>query len=510
MGHRVLSFKLPTDFSAEELERRIARELRTKDFSHQIENQSLDARKKDNIHWLVQVSVSSKAIKGPPPEPAPELEIPRASRGGRALVVGSGPAGFFAALALRRAGLEVTLVERGAEVARRAEGIRGFEAGGPFDPLGNYAFGEGGAGTFSDGKLTSRTKGLSLEKRFILSSYVRAGAPAEILHLAHPHLGSDNLRRIVKNLRGELLGLGGNVLFQTTVTGLRAADGKVTSAVTSAGDIEADHFLFAPGHSAHDTYRMLMQAGVRFRVKPFAIGCRVEHPQTLVNLAQWGRGSLPGVKAAEYRLTSDGGGALPVYSFCMCPGGMVVPAAPRADANIVNGMSRYRRDGEFANAACVAAVELNSLLGRELSPEEALAWLEGLEHSFFDYAQGYRAPACGVRDFIERREPSAAARTSYPFGLLPAPLWELLPDTVGQALAAGMKDFSGKLKGFETGMVMGLESKTSSPIQVVRGLDGRCEGFENLYLAGEGAGFSGGIVSSAADGLKAALRVISA
>ena len=295
----------------------------------------------------------------------------------------------------------------------------------------------GGAGTFSDGKLTSRSKGLSLEKRFILSSYVRAGAPAEILHLAHPHLGSDNLRRIVKNLREELLGLGGRMLFQTTVTGLRAAGGKVASAATSAGDIDADHFVFAPGHSAYDTYRMLMSAGVRFRPKPFAIGCRVEHPQALVNLAQWGRESLPGVKAAEYRLTSEGGGVLPVYSFCMCPGGIVVPATPRADANIVNGMSRYRRDGEFANAACVAAVELNALLGREVAPEEALAWLESLERSFFDFAQGYRAPACGVRDFIERREPSAAARTSYPFGLMPAPLWELLPTPLAERWPKG-------------------------------------------------------------------------
>jgi hypothetical protein len=255
---------------------------------------------------------------------------------------------------------------------------------------------------------------------------------------------------------------------------------------------------------------MLMGRGVAFRPKNFAIGCRVEHPQAIINLAQWGRETLPGVKAAEYRLTSRGDGRLPVYTFCMCPGGMVVPATAYADCNIVNGMSLYRRDGGFANAACVAGVSLNQLLGREVSALESLDWLAGLERSFYDYGGDYRAPCCSIADFIQGKAmPGAAARfqSSYPLGLNPAPLWELLPAAVSGTIREGLKEFCRKVKGFETGLIMGLESKTSAPIQVLREDDGRCCGFENLYLVGEGSGYAGGIISSGTSGIKAALRI---
>ncbi|HPC93594.1 MAG TPA: FAD-dependent monooxygenase [Sedimentisphaerales bacterium] len=507
MGYRAISLKLPTDYSDEMLRERIGKALSLSEFSYTIEQQSLDACRKSDIHWLVRVGVTSQQVEGGAPETPAPLSIPRVAPGRKAVVVGSGPAGFFAALVLQKAGVHVTVIERGSDVDTRAEGIRTFEKTGAFNPSCSYAFGEGGAGTFSDGKLTSRSKHIGSERQFILASYIRAGAPEEIAYMAHPHLGSDNLRRIVKRLREEFMALGGRMLFDTMLEDLTIERGRVVEAVTSSGGIEADCFLIAPGHSAYETYRMLIGKGVPFRTKNFAIGSRVEHPQELINLAQWGRTSLPGVKAAEYRLTFNAQGHLPVYTFCMCPGGAVIPATAYADTNIVNGMSYYRRAGRFANAACVAAVNLESLLDRAISPTEALDWLGSLEHSFYEYSSSFAAPACRITDFVTRRGPSDVLESSYPLGLKPAPLWEMLPSQISNAIAEGLKDFARKIKGFETGAILGLESKTSSPIQAVRDKTGLCAGFENLYLVGEGSGYAGGIISSAADGIKAALHV---
>ncbi|MDH4028812.1 MAG: FAD-dependent oxidoreductase, partial [Nitrospirota bacterium] len=306
----------------------------------------------------------------------------------------------------------------------------------------------------------------------------------------------------------EFLRIGGTLLFETMLEDLEIKNGKVREAITSSGRIGADHFIIAPGHSAHETYRMLMQNGVKFRTKNFAIGCRVEHPQELINIAQWGRESLPGVKAAEYRLTSKGDGNFPVYTFCMCPGGVVVPAAAYENTNIVNGMSRYKRNGRFANAACVAGINPDKLLGREAGPLGAIDWLAGLEEGFYRYSNGYKAPFCSIQDFINKKVPAKTVESSYAPGLKPAALWDLLPSQVSRAVREGLKDFSRKIKGFDTGVIMGLESKTSSPIQVLRRTDGCCSGFENLYIAGEGSGHSGGIISSGADGIRAAMHII--
>ncbi len=508
MGFREITIQLPTDYTDGVLKAAIGKQLGIREFSWQIEGKSLDARKKSNIHWLIRAGVLSDELKGGEPFIYPSLEIPFKSGRSTALVVGSGPAGFFTALVLQTAGFKTTLIERGSRVDRRSAGIKEFERSGTFDPINNYAFGEGGAGTFSDGKLTSRTKNVAREKQFVLSSYIKAGAPAEIEYLAHPHLGTDFLRHIVANLRKEFESLGGEMRFETLLTDIVTNNGKVSAAITSSGEIPAEVLVIAPGHSAHETYRMLIQNNVRFRTKNFAIGCRVEHSQELINRAQWGKASLPGVKAAEYRLTSKGGGYLPVYTFCMCPGGVVVPATAYETANIVNGMSRYKRSGRFANAACVAGFNLESLLKKDVEPLEALDWLSDLEHRFYQYAKGYRAPFTTISGFIGRKTPSGTVDSSYPLGLTPAPLWELLPPEISRSMAQGLKVFSNKLKGFEAGIILGLESKTSSPIQALREPDRCCQGFSNLYLVGEGSGWSGGIISSAVDGIRTALAII--
>ena len=234
----------------------------------------------------------------------------------------------------------------------------------------------------------------------------------------------------------------------------------------------------------------------------------MEHQQEIINKAQWGKTHLPGVKAAEYRLTSNGDGNHRVYSFCMCPGGIVVPAAAYKDTNIVNGMSYYKRNGNYANAACVAGIHPDELAGKQVSPLEALDFVESLERKFYDYSEGYKAPYCSIQDFINQKEPAGNTNSSYPLGLNPAPLWELLPAKISLAMREGLKDFNRKMKGFETGNLLGLESKTSSPIQVIREENKLCAGFKNLYMVGEGSGYAGGIVSSAADGIKAAMNYI--
>ncbi|MCG8697301.1 MAG: FAD-dependent oxidoreductase [Bacteroidales bacterium] len=508
MGVKTIAIKLPTNYHNELIENKIRKELRISDFTYHIVNKSLDARNKRNIHWQTRIEVYSKQLKTGEPVQIDKLEIPYKKTNKHILVTGSGPAGFFAAFVLLKAGYKVTLIERGSDVDKRDKAIKKFENTSQFDPQNNYSFGEGGAGTFSDGKLTSRSKHISKEKQFILQSYIDAGAPGEIAYMTHPHLGTDNLKLIVKNLRQSFENLGGKYLFETQLNDINVKSGKIISAETSNGTIEADAFFIATGHSAFETYRMLMKNNITFRTKNFAIGCRMEHFQETINLAQWGCKSLPGVKAAEYRLTSKIGDKQGVYSFCMCPGGVVVPATAYPECNIVNGMSYYQRDGKFANAACVAGIHPNELWNKEVSPLEALDLLQSLEESFYSFSNGYVAPICSINDFIKGNLQKKSFETSYPLGTNAAELWKMLPSVISNNLKKGLQDFTRKLKGFENGHLIGLESKTSSPIQVIRDKSGLCEGFENLYIIGEGSGYAGGIISSAADGVRAAMSLV--
>ncbi len=510
MGYREIPIHLPTSYTEGELRSEIKKQLKISRFTYRIDSKSLDARKKTNIHWEMMVAVSSDELREGVESNIPGIEIPRCGKGRKVVIAGSGPAGFFSALILQRAGFETTIIERGQDVESRARAISGFESGGSFSPTANYAFGEGGAGTFSDGKLTSRSKRISAERNFITGTYIGAGAPGEIAFMNHPHLGSDNLRRIVKNLRKQYEAEGGRMVFETQLEDLGIEKGRVVAAMTSRGELTADIFILGIGHSAFETFRMLMRHSVRFRPKNFAIGSRMEHPRRIINLAQWGKEELPGVKAAEYRLTANPGGKLPVYTFCMCPGGIVVPATAYAGNNIVNGMSYYNRDLPFSNAACVAAVNPVEMFGENAGAGHVLDWLEELETAFFNYTKDYRAPFCAVRDFIAGTIPQGIPSTSYPMGLLPAPLREMLPGRIGDSMREGLKEFVQKMKGFDTGIIMGLESKTSAPLQVIREEEGRCTGFENLYMVGEGSGYAGGIISSGADGVKTALRICAA
>ncbi|MEA3450921.1 MAG: FAD-dependent oxidoreductase, partial [Bacteroidota bacterium] len=271
--------------------------------------------------------------------------------------------------------------------------------------------------------------------------------------------------------------------------------------------IEADYLVLAIGHSAYDTYRMLIKRNVQFRTKNFAIGHRIEHEQKLINKAQWGREKLAGVKAAEYFLTNKTNSGHSVYSFCMCPGGTVVPAAAFGNKSVVNGMSQYKRDGKYANSGLVVGVSPDALVGQTCKPVEILDWMDNLEEKFYAFSNSYELPAMKISSYMHFNKNEEKLNGSYSLGMRNAELYKMVPKIISKSISESLKMFSRKINGFDKGIIMGLENKTSSPLQVIREKNGKCEGFENLYFVGEGSGYAGGIISSAADGVKCAIGI---
>ncbi|HNW82672.1 MAG TPA: FAD-dependent oxidoreductase [bacterium] len=511
MGYSEFEFKLPTDYSPAEIKRTISNICNSNDFSFSILKKSLDARNKSDIHWLMRASVQSAALSGDMPE-IRHLELPPDDFGKKRkiIITGCGPAGIFSALILQRCGFEVTIIEKGSNVNSRSADIAEFEKSGILKKNSGYCFGEGGAGTFSDGKLTSRTKTISLEKNFIFEELIKAGAPDEIAYMAHPHLGSDNLKKIIPAIISGFISEGGTIYFDTEVKDLHKKGEHITGLELSGGKngkIEGDKFIFATGHSSFDLYRMLLKNGVLFTNKPFAIGFRVEHIQEEINLSQWGKKSLSGVKAAEYRLTANIE-AGSVFSFCMCPGGRVVQSAPSEKVSVVNGMSDYSRNGKFANSAVVTPFKIEELTKRTTSPLEALDALEDMEKRFFSHTGSFNIPSIMIKDLINGSVSTKLTESSYAFKTVIADFKELFPDTVLARLISGLTIFNRKLRGFDNGIAMGLESKTSAPLKAERTENFTTPPYSNLYICGEGSGNAGGIISSAADGVKTAMAVI--
>lgn len=476
---------------------------------------SLDAREK--IVRKVYSVDAWRADEEVPPETPPALRrgamrplVP----GEAPVIVGTGPAGLWAALRLVEAGQPAILLERGGALDKRHAAVRGLRRDGRLDPESNLCFGAGGAGTYSDGKLYTRRRDPEIDR--IHEDLAALGAPPEILVEAHPHIGTNRLIKMLVRLEEFLRDSGCEVRYDQKVTGLvRAASGRVAGVRLASGEeLAASSVVLATGHSARDVYHWLHADGVQLQPKPFAIGARCEHPQALIDRLQLGtQAGHPQLEPAEYFLTAQIG-PRGVYSFCMCPGGFVIPTTTEPGHLNVNGMSNHRRGSDFANAALVVTVEpADFWIERpgdlsHLGPLAGLAFQRALEaKAFAAGGGGYAAPAQRLTDFLAGRIGDLPERTSYRPGLAAADLRAVLPERVHATLARGVLRFEQKMRGFLTSdaILIGVETTTSSPIRIVR--DERtlmAPGFEGLYPTGEGAGMAGGIVSSALDGLRVA------
>ncbi|MBR2991404.1 MAG: hypothetical protein IKF51_08130 [Solobacterium sp.] len=423
----------------------------------------------------------------------------------RPVVAGFGPAGMSAALILAESGLRPIVIERGKSVEERAVDVQRFFEHGILDPASNVQYGEGGAGTFSDGKLTTRIKDPRVHK--LLEEFVEAGADKAILYQAMPHLGTDKLQQIVRNIRQKIVRLGGEVRFSCTLEHLLTENGRLRGAVTDQGIIPCRHLVLCLGHSAADTYRNLFSQNIAMEQKDFAAGVRVEHPQEMIDRNQYGiYAGHPALGAAPYRLThraSDGRG---VYSFCMCPGGIVIPASTEDGALVVNGMSYAARDGRNANSAIL--VQVHTADFDRGHPLDGFIFQQELETRA--YREGFRAPSQNIADYLHHQATDTLCiPSSYPLGNVPEEMHALFPAAIGTALEEGFRAFDKQIPGFiDRGIMVGMESRSSSPVRLRRTETGESVSLAGLYPCGEGAGYAGGIVSSGVDGIKQAENVI--
>ena len=517
---RIRDIALPPEHDANQLLFEASRALKisgSKIRKLTISRRSIDARKKPDVKIIYTVDVytdgnEQKILRQSGCKKAAIVDktyykVPKNCTPGayRPVVVGFGPAGMFAALVLAMAGLKPIVLERGEDAATRHEKVQKFFSTGQLDVRSNVQFGEGGAGTFSDGKLNTGVNNPRIG--WILEQFVKFGAREDILYDAKPHIGTDVLLHVVQNLRKRIIDLGGEVRFSTQVTDIVCENGRLTGLVTDDGVISCDSAVFAIGHSARDTFTMLLDKQIPMEPKPFAMGVRIEHKQSLIDKAQYGSDALA-LPPADYKLVKHLDEET-VYTFCMCPGGHVVAAASEEGGIVTNGMSNADRDGENANAALLVTVNpadfpIEGVLG-------GMHWQRQIEKAAFEASGSYRAPAQLVGDFLNGKAStgSAGVTPSYRPGVYWCDLHDVLPEKITSAIAKALPQLDGQLHGFASSdaVLTAPETRSSSPVRILRD-ETRQSAVGGLYPCGEGAGYAGGIMSAAIDGMMTAEAII--
>lgn len=530
---RINQLKLPVEHTKDDLLKKVKQLLRCRENPEvTIVKRSIDARKKPELYfnYILNVKIKNESDiyrRCDKKQVQIYREIPykfpvNSYLGNvRPVIVGTGPAGLFCGYLLAEAGFKPILLERGKPVDQRTKDVEEFWKNGNLNPESNVQFGEGGAGTFSDGKLNTLVKDKYGRNRKVLSMFVQAGAPEEIMYDYKPHIGTDVLRQVVENMRNAIQNMGGEVRFGAKVTDIEVVDGHISGLVINGQEtLKAENVVLALGHSARDTFEMLYKKGISMESKPFAIGMRVEHPQELINLSQYGKKEDKLLGNAPYKVTARASDGRGVYSFCMCPGGYVVNASSEPGHLVVNGMSYSGRKGSNANSAIIVSVTPEDYGGKE--PLDGVFFQRKLEEKAFLIGQGmipverysdYRAAIYHEeKELVDIRqetsiipqnfEPQIKGKWNY------GAVHEILPKPVKRAFVEGMEQFGNIIKGFNDGNVLvdGLESRTSSPVRILRD-ESLQSSIKGLYPCGEGAGYAGGITSAAMDGIHVAEKI---